>query len=139
MEMKVGTLKSRSRGTGSQVHCAASGCCNGSKESSRRAWSWEGWPVLKPAAADPGGTFPAAASEAGKGDEGDDEGMPALKAANADLRGSFTLVTAEAGMATPGVAGEEMMAGGQDMVSATTLLIPATCQMSEVYSASYDS
>jgi hypothetical protein len=65
--------------------------------------------------------------------------MPALKAANADLRGSFTLVTAEAGMATPGVAGEEMMAGGQDMVSATTLLIPATCQMSEVYSASYDS
>jgi hypothetical protein len=56
----------------------------------------ETWPALKVAAADPAGTFTAAAAEAGEEDD-DEAPPPALKAAAADLTGSFTAAAAEAG------------------------------------------
>jgi hypothetical protein len=117
------------------------------------------WPALKAAAADPAGTFTAAAAEAGEEDD-DEEPMPALKAAAADLTGSFTAAAAEAGgddaeeeppaaleaaTADPRGAFTAVAAeaggtapGGQERVSATTLLTPATWRISEVYSATYE-
>jgi hypothetical protein len=115
-------------------------------------------PALKAAAADPAGTFTAAAAEAGEEDDGE-ELPPALKAAAADLTGSFTAAAAEAGgddeaeeppaalkaaTADPRGAFTAVAAeaggtapGGQG-VSATMLLTPATWRMSEVYSATYE-
>ncbi len=117
------------------------------------------WPALKVAAADPAGTFTAAAAEVGEEDDG--KGLPpALKAAAADLKGSFTVVAAKAGgddeaeeppaalkaaTADPrgaftAVATEagRTAPGGRERVSARMLLTPAKWQMSEVYSATYD-
>jgi hypothetical protein len=114
----------------------------------------ETWPALKVAAADP-----AAAAEAGRGD--DEEGLPqALKAAAADPKGAFTAATAEAGendeeeeppaalkaaTADPTGAFTAVTAeaggtapGGWERVSATMLLTPAMWRMSEVYSATYE-
>ncbi len=116
-------------------------------------------PALKVAAADPAGTFTAAAAEAGEEDDGE-ELPPALKAAAADLTGSFTAAAAEAGgddeveeppaalkaaTADPRGAFTALAAeaggtapGGRERVSATMLLTPATWRMSEVYSATYE-
>jgi len=112
----------------------------------------EARPALKAAAADPAGTFTAAAAEAGEEDD-DEEFPPALKAAAADLTGSFTAAAAEeeppaalkAATADPRGAFTAVAAeaggtapGGRERVSATMLLTPATWRMSEVYSATYE-
>ncbi len=63
--------------------------------------------------------------------------MPALKAATDDPEGTFTSVPAEAGPA--GLDGEGAArcghGGSLGIVSATTLLTPDMCLISEVYSA----
>ena len=92
-------------------------------------------PALKAAAENPEGAFTSAAAEAGCEEE---EGIvPALKAVTDDPEGAFMSVTAEAGPA--GVEVEEVArcghGGGLDIVSATTLLTPDMCLISEVYSA----
>jgi hypothetical protein len=88
-------------------------------------------PPALEAAADPAGTFTAAAAEVSGDDDDVEELLPALKAATADPAGAFTAVATKAGTAAPGVADEKMLAGSRDRVFATTLLTPATWRMSE--------
>jgi hypothetical protein len=88
-------------------------------------------PALEAPAADPAGTFTAAAAEVSGDDDDVEELLPALKAATADPAGAFTAVATKAGTDAPGVADEKMLAGSGDRVFATTLLTPATWRMSE--------
>ncbi len=93
-------------------------------------------PTLKAAAENPEGPFTSAAAEAGHVEE--EEGIvPALKAATDDPEGTFMSVAAEAGPAGVEVEGAARCChgGGLDIVSATTLLTPDMCLISEVYSA----
>ncbi len=93
-------------------------------------------PALKAAAENPEGAFTSAAAEAGCEDE--EEGIvPALKAVTDDPEGTFMSVTPEAGPAGVEVEGAACCGhgGGLDIVSATTLLTPDMCFISEVYSA----
>jgi hypothetical protein len=92
-------------------------------------------PALEAVTADPVSTFTAARAEAGGDDDEEEEPPAALKVATADPAGTFTAVAGEACAAAPGVAAGMAMVGGRERVSATTLLTPAKCQMSEVYSA----
>jgi hypothetical protein len=91
-------------------------------------------PTLKAAAENPEGPFTSAATDAGC-EEGE-RTVPALKAVTDDPEGTFTSVAAEASPA--GVDVEETACcghgGGLDIVSATKLLTPDMCLISEVYS-----
>jgi hypothetical protein len=98
----------------------------------------DGGPALKAAAADPVGAFTVAAAKAGEeAEEGADR--PTCEEAAADPGCIFTVAAAEAGTGAAGATGVEMVRSSLERVSATTLLIPAMIQMSEVYSAMCDS
>ncbi len=100
----------------------------------------ECWPALKAATLN---IFTAAAAEAGEGDDGGEEGSvkPTCEAAAADQLDTFTAEAAKVGTGTQDVAAVKIGGGaeGLEMVSAITLLTPATWRMSKVYSATFDS